>query len=114
MIDFQGKGLLLYLAPGKTNCLSKQLQKLEDHITKNEGSELVLHIIRKELFDLIYLLSPLSKTRKIVSEILDLTEKFPVVEKNKVINLILLIEEIYPSFPSIDSDRQIPARTVSA
>ncbi len=114
MTNLHAKGILLYLAPEKYLHLNKQLQMLGSHISKNEGSELLLHLIRKELFDLIYLLSPLSKTRKIVSEILELTEKSPVVEKNKIIDLILLIEEIYPSFLSADSEHhQILVRTGS-
>ncbi len=114
MMNFRGMGLLLYLAPGENNYLLEQLQKLEMYLAKTDASASVVPLIRKNLFDLIYPLSPISKTRKLVIEILELTGKNPVIEKIKIIELILLVEEIYPSLKSIHTNKQVLARTGSA
>lgn len=104
------KGMLLYLAPDKTICLSKELQNLAGHI-KNKGSEEELRLIRHQLFALVYELSPISKTRKIVNEILELTELIPIGEKNKIMELIALMEEMCRPFLSSSIESNILVRS---
>lgn len=89
------KNLLLYLAPEQAVQLCRVLQKLENFIAMGEGSELMLHLVRKDLFDLIQTLSPLSKTRKLVNEMLDHTQECPSAEQKRIGELIIFVKEIY-------------------
>jgi hypothetical protein len=111
MINLQGKGLLLYLNPEKSNDLKRQLLKLESLVLKKEDSRSTLSSIRKSIFDLIYPLSPISKTRKIIIEILELTGSL-AKEQNKIFDLITSLEEIYPSLQADEMHKQLLARAV--
>ncbi len=86
---------MLYLAPEQAVQLGRALQKLENFIATGESSELMLHLLRKDLFDMIHFLSPLSKTRKLISEILDHTQECPPAEQKRIGELIISVKEIY-------------------
>ena len=111
MINLQGEGLLLYLNPEKSNDLKRQLLKLESHVLKKEDSRSTLPAIRKSIFDLIYPLSPISKTRKIIIEILELTGSLHM-EQNKIYELMISLEEIYPSLQADEMHKQLLVRAV--
>lgn len=91
--------------PEKAVRLGRVLQKLENFVATDEGSELILHLIRKDLFDLIHSLSPLSRTRKLVSEILDLTEECPIAKQNEIREFIFSAKAIYKIQESEDMIR---------
>lgn len=86
---------LLYLSPDKAVQLGKAFEKLENLFGADESSGLMLHLVRRDLFDLIEALSPLSKTRKLVSEMLDHTENCPPGDQERIRELIASVGEIY-------------------
>lgn len=92
---------LLYLSPDKAVQLGKAFEKLENLFVADESSGLMLHLIRKDLSDLIEALSPLSKTRKMVSEMLDYTEDCPPKDQERIKGLMVAIGEIY-KFQELD------------
>jgi len=87
--------MLLYLAPGKTVRLAEVLRRFESFILEGEAPGLALHLIRKDLFDLVYPLSPLSNTRKLASEILDFTEDYLPANKKVIEEFISAMQDIY-------------------
>lgn len=87
--------MLLYLEPEKMVQLNEVLKKLERFMPEGEAQEAALHLIRKDLFDLVYPLSPLSRTRKLAREILNFTEEYMPSDRKAIMGLISAVRDIY-------------------
>lgn len=87
--------MLLYLSPGNGRKLTLLLHTLVQCLGSKSRSEESLHAIRRDLSDLLYSLSPLSKTGKILFELLERTQSVGSLDKRNIQRLIAELSEIY-------------------
>lgn len=90
---------LLYLTPREASVLVSQLRKLFVFISRSKHSEVTFFRIRKKLSDLTLSLSPLSKSKRLINEILELTEHTSGADQTKLMALMSEIQDIYPLQP---------------
>jgi len=88
-------GPLLYLNPEKAIRLNELLNDLEDVLLGRSSGSVELHSLRKELYGLVFSLSPLSRTRRLVSEILELTHEKSALQKDNIAVIKSLLRQIY-------------------
>ncbi len=88
---------LLYLSPENALTLNGLLKRLVVYISRHKQSASIHYRIRRQLLNLTTTLSPLSQTKKIVNEILELSADKQNADQAKVMALIFSIQEIYPS-----------------
>jgi hypothetical protein len=89
------QGMLLYLSPQDARKLVFFLQILSQCLRNKSRSLESLHAIRKDLSDLLYCLSPLSKTGKILFELLDRTQTADSLDSKNIHRLVRELQDIY-------------------
>ena len=99
----QQKGLLLYLSPESSLKLKVLLKSLDKCLKESPEMRTNLHHIRKALGGLLYALSPISRTGKILFEILEGTRSSIFCDYNFIQNSTRELEEIYEIHAPRDS-----------
>ena len=92
---WENQGALLYLSPLNARRLILLLHSLCQCLSHKSRSEKALHAIRRNLSDLLYALSPLSKTGKMLFELLDKTQTADSLDRKGIQRLVTELREIY-------------------
>ncbi len=92
---WKDQGILLYLSPEDARKLILLLRNLSQCLNDKSRSAEFLHATRKDLSDLLHFLSPLSKTGKILFEILGRTERIDSLDRKSIQRLVKELQEIY-------------------
>lgn len=91
---WKDQGNLLYLSPQDAEKLILLLHNLSQCLRSKSRSAEAVHAIRKDLSDLLHLLSPLSKTGKILFELLEETGVTESLDRKNIQRLAKELQDL--------------------